>query len=102
MKRFVAGLVVGVVATAGLTWAIGNPNEWGGAQTFPGRQIGKLATADYPGLTKREYAAIHAMQGLLAGGNFKHSSNLPNDTERATIASTAWVMAGAMEGDPRR
>ena len=76
MKRIVLGFVLGMAAAGGVAWAAG----WGSEGAF--------AKPGTPGLTKREYFAAAAMQGILADGNLTKSDN---------IAQWAWAMADAME-----
>jgi len=85
MKTFVVGVVVGMSIMAGATYALTSGWTYSSAFTVRGS----------PGLTKREYAAITAMQGLLARGiQFGPRSDRSADYER--IARLSWQIADAL------
>ena len=82
MKRLAFGFLLGMAAAGGVAWADGGWKDAWAIANYTG------ITGTQHGLTKREYFAAAAMQGILADGNLTKSDN---------IAQWAWAMADAME-----
>jgi hypothetical protein len=78
MKHFVVGVIVGLSVTAASALALTSGWPYSGAFAYRGST----------GLTKREYAAIHAMQGLMARPDLH--------VRVSDMARLAWAAADAL------
>jgi len=58
-----------------------------------------IGSTSYPGLTKREYFAVMAMQGQLAGEDFMPENQRPPDLQAALAVRHADALIAALNAE---